>query len=383
MNTLTLQGPDDSSVTPLSNIFIDQYMPGASGDFVKIYLYFLRYSACPGAGVSLASAADTFCMTESDIVRALKYWEREGLILLGYTDRLITSIRLLPITDTFCQPQTEMPVPQAAAGPSESEPAITIAEPIMPDTAGPTNMYNGTPAYSASDLEHFKKDKGQQLFFVIEQYLGKPLGSTDINIIVFIGEQLGFSADLIEYLFEYCVSNDHYSIHYIEKTAIAWAKDGIDTVAKAKARTTYYNKTCFEILRAFGITNRNPAPGEMEHIRRWTREYGFPMPVILEACRRTIEATHQPSFAYAQGILERWYKNNVGSLDDVKRLDNIHEKEKAEAAKRQESTSTADGSKDHNSRKTNRFHNFDQRSYDYDQLEQVLWGRSMKNNDGR
>ena len=40
MNTLTLQGPSDKTFTVLSNDFLDNYMPRASGDFVKIYLYF-------------------------------------------------------------------------------------------------------------------------------------------------------------------------------------------------------------------------------------------------------------------------------------------------------------------------------------------------------
>ena len=167
------------------------------------------------------------------------------------------------------------------------------------------------------------------------------------------------------------MSNNHYSIHYIEKTAIAWAKEGIDTVAKAKNRASYYNKTCFDILKAFGITNRNPAKSEMEHINRWTREYGFSMTLILEACRRTIEATHSPSFSYAESILKRWYENHVGSMDDVHKLDAQYERQKQEkAAKKTDAASAA------STRSKNRFHNFEQREYDYNQLEQLLLNKN-------
>ncbi len=389
MNTLTLQGPPDKAVTVLSNDFLDNYMPKASGEFVKIYLYFLRYASCPNVGVSLASAADTFCITENDVLRALKYWEREGLVALGYRQGKLCAIRLDPSQPDQKRRELTQKSQETGAKASSPEEDLAMSADLIPlkepDTDTPkapekkTNMYNGIPAYSAQDLDSFKKKNDSQLFFVIEQYLGKPLGPTDVNIIVFIGEQLGFSSELIEYLFEYCVSNNHYSIHYIEKTALAWAREGIDTVAKAKARSAYYNKTYFDILKAFGITNRNPAPSEAEHIRRWTREYGFPMPVILEACRRTIEATHSPSFAYAQSILERWYKNKVGSLEDVKRLDEEHTRKKQDKEKlAQEKQSQQEQKSASPKASGNKFHNFDQRSYDYSQLEQMLLGKTMR-----
>ena len=451
MNTLTLFGAPDTAVTILSNEFLDYYMPKASGEFVKVYLYFLRYCTCPASGVSLASAADTFCMTENDILRALKYWEREGLMALRFEGNTLLGIQLLPLPQKHSQSAAAAGSSsfsavssgaQSGAAPgaapfsavsSGSQAGAAAGSASVPDAAalqaGPAavpqkpNMYNGTPAYTAAQMEHFKKVNDDQLFFVIEQYLGKPLGPTDVNKIVYFGEGLGFSSELIEYLFEYCVSNNHYSIHYIEQTALAWARDGIDTVAKARARSTYYNKTCFDILKAFGITNRNPAPSEMEHIRRWTREYGFPMPIILEACKRTIEATHAPSFSYAQSILKGWYENKVGSLDDVRRLDEIHARKKqaaqstgAPSAKAApgsypsagsvsagKSAGNAPAGKPAGSapagksgayagtnvlgsqrpRSTNKFHNFEQRSYDYGKLEQALFKKSLNKSENK
>lgn len=401
MNTLMLKGMRDSTVTLLSNEFLDNYMPKASGEFVKIYLYFLRYCSCPESGVSLSSAADTLCMTENDILRALKYWEREGLAKLYFSSGQLTGIQLLPVPahtsspartatlykpsdspdnsdfEDIAEPATIFSISQAAASRNETK---TVSIETAAANAADINMYNGTPAYTAQQMEHFKRTNDDQLFFVIEQYLGKPLGPTDVNIIIFIGEQLGFSSDLIEYLFEYCVSNNHYSIHYIEKTALAWAKDGIDSVAKARARCTYYNKTSFDILKAFGISNRNPAPSEMEHIRRWTREYGFPMPIILEACRRTIESTHSPSFAYAQTILKDWYDHKVGSMDDIKKLDEAHEQKKRETSEQTEGGKTDTQSPQ--PPKNNKFHNFQQRSYDYGKLEQALFKKALTHSDG-
>src|SRR5699024_6936908 len=72
-----------SGATLIQNEFIDQYMPHANGEFVKVYLYLLR---CAGSGrdLSLSSIADVFDHTEKDIQRALIYWEKLQLLRLGY-----------------------------------------------------------------------------------------------------------------------------------------------------------------------------------------------------------------------------------------------------------------------------------------------------------
>ena len=42
MATITLQNSSLMEVTILSNTFIDNYMPEANGEFVKVYIYLLR-----------------------------------------------------------------------------------------------------------------------------------------------------------------------------------------------------------------------------------------------------------------------------------------------------------------------------------------------------
>ena len=60
-------------------------MPGANGEFVKLYLYLLR---CAGTGreLSISSIADFFDHTEKDVRRALSYWEKLKLLKLRYDE---------------------------------------------------------------------------------------------------------------------------------------------------------------------------------------------------------------------------------------------------------------------------------------------------------
>ena len=91
-------------------------------------------------------------------------------------------------------------------------------------------------------------------------------------------------------------------------------------------------------------------------IERWFGEYGFTKEVVLEACNRTMEATHNPSFRYADKILSDWRKAGVHSLNDISVLD-----EKYKGQKNQKNQK--------NSRQTNnQFLNFEQRNTDYDSM---------------
>ena len=72
-------------MTAVPDLFLEQYMPAANGEFVKVYLYLLKLVKDHQQDSTLSSMADFFSCTENDIVRALKYWEKQGLLSLSYT----------------------------------------------------------------------------------------------------------------------------------------------------------------------------------------------------------------------------------------------------------------------------------------------------------
>ena len=83
---LSLHNGSSNGVTIISNIFIDYYMPRANGEFVKIYLYLLRSLQSGDTALDLAAVADVFDCTESDVLRTLRYWENQKLVVLAGTD---------------------------------------------------------------------------------------------------------------------------------------------------------------------------------------------------------------------------------------------------------------------------------------------------------
>ncbi|HCT92760.1 MAG TPA: DNA replication protein DnaD, partial [Lachnospiraceae bacterium] len=83
MPVLKLQSEMDSHTTAVPHRFIDVYMPSANGEFVKVYLYLLRSLHGPAQELSLSLLADRLFCTEKDIIRALGYWEKQGLLSLS------------------------------------------------------------------------------------------------------------------------------------------------------------------------------------------------------------------------------------------------------------------------------------------------------------
>ena len=110
MAPITLTSTYTPNETTIPNIFLDRYMPSANGEFVKVYLCLLRMYANPaGRSSTLTDIADLLNHTESDIIRAIKYWEKAGLLSVGYSGDIPVSITLLPIRQKPDRLSTDSP----------------------------------------------------------------------------------------------------------------------------------------------------------------------------------------------------------------------------------------------------------------------------------
>ena len=369
MAGITLHSENNETVTCVPNVFIDELMADADGEYVKIYLYLLRCMNAPEESFSISGMADKFEHTEKDIKRALAYWEKAKVLHLEYdSSRRLTGICLSNpsrLSDTH-EPDTTTGAASDTAAPASCSTGEDAFRTHSGSAPVPGTQQDAPKAdYSADEMRAFQQDKGvQELLFMTETYLGHTLNATDINAILYWHDSLGFSMELIEYLIEYCVGGGHKSMRYMETVALSWHKEGILSVSQAKEKNERYSKTNTAVMKAFGISGRNLVESELAFIEKWTGSYGFSIELVTEACRRTMQAIHQPSFEYTDSILNNWHKKQVSSLKEIAALDeafsNRKPKQQGRAAR---SSSPA----------PNRFNNFSQRSYDFDQLErQVL-----------
>lgn len=368
----------------VSNCFIDDYMSDANDAQLKIYLFLIRMMSA-NLPTSVTDIADKFNYTEKDVLRALMYWESRQLLALDYDaahnlsgiqvlsldnpyEQVKSAPRITPVL-SFIRPasmQSGMTVPrpaQPAAMPLQNP--ISARADAMPATATimeyPTRELAAQPqkpSYTLDDLKNFKNSEEiSQLLFVTEQYLGRQLTRADMETILFFYDRLGFSADLIDYLVQHCVERGKKDFRYMEKVALSWAEQGITDAKQAQLSSKKYDKTVYTIMKSLGKSS-NPAPKELEYINKWTKEYGFLLDVIQEACDKTVMTTDSHRFAYADGILSKWYQAGVRHKADIAALDSPAPR----TAKASNSGAAAN----------NRFNRFAQNSYDFEQLEQNI-----------
>lgn len=359
MSSLILSTESSEGYTSVSNIFISEYVPGANGEFVKVYLYLLHLMSLRSNNISISLLADTFNQTEADIMRALRYWDSLDVISLSFNGpgNGLSNIVLRDIKHTgqAANAMADQIAAESASVNSTSSYQTETVRAAKPDIKQTEVIYTAEPSkvsYSKEQLNGFlANDNFSMLLFVIEQYMGRPLSTKETNSIVYFYDGLKLSTDLIEYLFEYCVEHNKKSINYIEKVALSWASKNIHTIAEAKEETSNHTDYVYQIMKAFGLSNREPAQHEKAMIAKWADTYCFDTDMIIEACNRTIKAIHQPSFEYADTILANWKNSNVSSLEDVKKADAAYAAGNNIKPKQTASSKPAN----------NRFNNFQQR----------------------
>ena len=414
--------------TAVAHEFIDQYMAVANGEYVKVYLFVLRHQ---GEDITIERIADALDHTESDVRRALAYWEKLG-ILAGTRKEAPASCAAMGRQDSGpAQPRDASAGPQPAR--TQASRSLEVHEPPAHDqgfggyrtngamsreihaqgaeiqvayaqgpevrgthgqgtgiqdahaqgTVGQGRREQGQtsredrdkPVYSAEQVNRLSQDEGfSQLLYIAQKYLNKVFTPRDCQVFAYLYEDLGMNEEVLEYLVEYCVQNGHTSMRYIEAVARSWHEKGIRTAQEAKDYSASYNRDSFAVMKAFGINSRKPAAPEQKLMDKWIKDYGFSRDVVLEACNRTITAIHNPSFQYADKILTDWKEAGVRGLGDIRELDARRMAAKEDTArsrdKRLQTYDTAVSGQGNRTRKgaPNQFHNFEQRDTDYDAL---------------
>lgn len=313
--------------TPVSNIFIEKYLPQARGEFVKIYLLMLKHNTFGELGVSSSILASTLNLLESDIMNALNYWNDQGVIKLTQIDKMGNfNVEFLDLSDEDVNNQSSQ---------------VDLLE-----------------ALNSTNTKDMLRD--------IETLLARPLSPNEMSIYLNWQKEFGFSSELILILMEYCISKGKSDPRYIEKVALSWHDMKITTVEQAQNLIKKNEDKWIsirKILTYLGINNMDIMKPQQDLIEKWLFIYKFSVDVILKACDICFERLNRADFKYIDGILSKWHKNNFKTLEDIA----INDNKRSNATKYQKPSYN-------NNDKSLKFNNFEAREYDYDSLEKKLLG---------
>ena len=326
MSTFILKNTS-STFTPVSNVFIEKYMPFARGEFVKVYLLLLKYNISNEPGVNSSVLASSLNLLESDVMNALNYWNDQGVI------KFIPIDKMNNFSIEFCQLDNDL-------------------------NQKPTDV-NLLDALNNSETNDMLRD--------IERILSRPLSTKEMEIYLGWQKDFNFTSELILILIEYCAAKGKSDYRYIEKVALAWNDMGIKTIDKAQV---YIKQTedkwikFRQILNYLGINNTEIMKPQEELLNKWINIYKFEVPLVKKACDICFQRLNRADFKYIDGILSKWHTDNIKTLDDVAIKD-----------KQYKGTYKSTPSQyNKNNLKASSFNNFEPRSYDYDSLEKKLLG---------
>ncbi len=263
-------------VTPVENLFMEEYMPRAPGDFVKVYLYGLRLCYHPGAQGDMNAFARALGM-EPDVVRdAFSYWEKQGIVR-----------------------------------------RVADKPPIY--------QYNNLKAMlvKGASPEDEQLYKLREFNNALQGIFGSRLLSpAEYSRAAEWVDDLGLSEDAVLMMARLSVSNrgGKVSFAYLDKVASSWAKDGLSTKEAAEE----YLRTrggayagAQNVIKAMGL-KRAPTVAEERLYLKWTDDLGFSHAAIEQALSEMTRIA-TPNFAYLDKVLENAHKRGATDAEAMER----------------------------------------------------------------
>ena len=157
----------------------------------------------------------------------------------------------------------------------------------------------------------------QFLLHEAETRLCKTLSSSDTATLVWLYDYAGIPVDVLLMVIAYCKSLGKNSLRYIQKVALEWFDQGVDTVERAENRIQHLNSLRqFEntVRTVFGIRDRTFTTKEQEYIRSW-EEFAPSAELLRLAYDKTVENTGRISFAYVHSILSAWHTKGISTVE--------------------------------------------------------------------
>ena len=263
--------------TSVENIFINEYMAGAPGDFVKVYLFALMYA---GLGVELTNEdiAKNLSMEHEDVLKAWNHWEKMGAV---------RKVRRNP-EDKFDYDVEFRVLREQLYG--EKEPK--------------------RPGVSDQNVQSFMADKDiQDMFREIEKIAGRIISGTEMMEILSWINDYNATPEIIVYGFSYCARRKKKNLKYIGAVVNSWAAEGmrdVETVEKYLSGIEKKQHLYGRVFQARGFSRR-ATEEEQRIMDSWFETMDFSLEKVLTACSKT-SGISNPNINYVNKVLLNWYE---------------------------------------------------------------------------
>lgn len=276
--------------THVENIFINEYMPQAPGDYVKVYLFALMYADFDKSMTNEALAKH-LGMDDEDVLKAWTYWEKLGVIrkhFLKAGDKFHYQVEFINLKGL---------------------------------------VYGKNPRTREKDSEIPERLKGlmddkdiKEMYGRIERITGRLFeGKEPMEILSWITDY-NATPEMILYAYSYCVKKKgHSNPSYVAAVVKEWANQGFKTteqIEKYLEETDNRHYLYKRVLRALGFL-RNATEEEKRIMDTWFDQMGFGIDRVLDACKKTTGISN-PNINYINTVLKAWSKGNEKTPSNIR-----------------------------------------------------------------
>ena len=199
----------------------------------------------------------------------------------------------------------------------------------------------------ASEVAKSVKSEGLAAFIdAAEQTVGRVLNLRELNILTGLLDTTPLSAEYLLTLIGYCkTKTKRFSFSYLEKTAYSMLEREILSIEALNDYLALVERVSSEewrLRRLFGFGERRLSPKERAYFERWVGEYGYGVDVIGIAYDIAVNNTGKIALAYMDKLITRFHENGC---TDVKTVEALLERERAEQAAKPTSRHTGGGKK--------------------------------------
>ena len=266
--------------TPVSDIFISEYLINAHGDYVKVYLYCL-YLAKYDKEITMLDLAKKTGLQIDRVKQAIDYFVSNELVLNTEKGIMLCDLKEKEINRLY-------------------RPKLT-----------------NSPEESAEKLERNKR-RSELITAINNTFFQGVMNTAWYNDIATIFDKYMFEEDVVYSLFSYCYEKHALHKKYLFTVAEAWFESGI---RNSNDLDNYYlkfeksNQIKKQISRKLGFT-RNLTEYEEAYIERWTMEFGYDLSLIELALKKTTSKSNV-SFDYINRIITDWHEKNLRTKEEI------------------------------------------------------------------
>lgn len=263
------------SDTPISDIFISEYLPEMTGIQVKIYLYCLFLSK-NRKNISEMQFAKTFGLSESNVSDVFDELVEKGLFQKRGKGFILTDLKDKEISKLF-KPRT---------------------------TSNAMELDTKKGIVSSINKGFFQGIMPISWYQNIEMWF---------NL-------YKFDDEVMFMLFNYCNERGLLKFSYMNAVAKNWSEAGIkneseldDYFIKNKQIKEISSKIAKKLNRASRFTEY-----EEQYIKKWVNEYKYDLNIIDMALKKTVRISN-PNLEYVHKILTGWNKSGFRTPEDVEK----------------------------------------------------------------